>query len=157
MSNAPIKVKVGRLDCAVDVADRDSIKVNYDYNTSSFDTSVEATFCKGKVILWSKRDDQSPVITTFDLSTKGIEYDHKEQFSDWLYADGKATSRNKKAVYKNAEELKAAESVRYSALDIALKAMDGLPTKQKEKLSAMQKEILREMDRSLKVSQVQVT
>ena len=157
MSNAPIKVKVGQLDCAVDVADTDSIKVNYDYNTANFDTSVEATFCKGKVILWSERDDQSPVTTTINLSTKGIEYDHKEQFCDWLHGDGKPSSYDKQAVYKNAGELKTAESVRYSALDIALKAMDGLPTKQKEKLSAMQKEIVREMDRSLQVPQVQVT
>ena len=157
MSNAPINVKVGRLDCAVDVADGDNIKVNYDYNTSSFDTSVEVAFIRGKVILWSKRNDQDPITTTLSLRTKGIEYDHKEQFCDWLYGDGKPSSRDKQAVYKNAGELKTAESVRYSALDIALKAMDGLPTEQKEKLSAMQKEIVREMDRSLKVPQVQVT
>lgn len=156
MSNTPMTVKVGRVDCAVDMENPQNIVVDYVYRTPNFQTTFKITFSKNQVVVWSEREDQYPVTSTIKTLPKGIEFEHKELFSDWLHGDNAVTNLSKKINYENAQNLKDKQAVRYSALDIALKAMEALTPEQQKILSVVQQQIMRDAARDLKVHEVQI-
>ncbi len=148
------KVRIENTDYYIDLSKPDAIIIAANYG-GQFNRSAKVVLLKNALEVKEHRSNQCPATSHIAWSSRGVEFEREVSVIDDTWVPSElAILGNKAVTYPQVGDIRKQESVTFSAIDWALKAVEAMSPAQKATMSHTQIAILGDMQEKLKESEL---